>query len=294
MARPLKINGTSGLKEMTDTELDGICYLLRVAYAAQVNGGGNGSLNVGGAGTVIGSAADTSSTRVTASQGRNYSGAADYPATPALGTETDNTYSYKQVQTVPSFPSAATLDADAYMIINGTSGIRVANTAAHFYDEILAQTIVDMRTGDQVGTYKVQGSTPGTGWVDKGAFFVDSTYLATSTVKLWLKTSATASAVTLPVELNSTSGIRESSGTFNQNHSMIQNILLPALTRRISNGNLVYSVAAATAGTNRGVFTDTKITTSTTTSGFSNPTYTRTSTPSGAAVVQSTFYFNLA
>jgi len=75
---------------------------------------------------------------------------------------------------------------------------------------------------------------------------------------------------------------------------MIQNVLLPTLTRRISNGDLEYSVAAATSGENRGIYTNTKQTASTATYSFSNPTYYTTNTPSGVAVIQDTFYFNLA
>ena len=40
MARPLKIkSGNDGLKEMTDAELDRICYNLRARYAALLSAG---------------------------------------------------------------------------------------------------------------------------------------------------------------------------------------------------------------------------------------------------------------
>ena len=37
MARPLKINGTSGLKQMSDTELDRLQYNIRKRYASFLN-----------------------------------------------------------------------------------------------------------------------------------------------------------------------------------------------------------------------------------------------------------------
>lgn len=295
MARPLKIDGTSGVQEMSDAELDGICYLLRVAYANQLNSGGTGSINVGGTGTSIGSATDTSATQQTASQGRDYVGGSDYPAAPGTGYETDATFNYKQVKTgIPGFPSNATLDSSGFLIIDGTSGLRVVNTEAQIYAEIIAQTLTDMKTGDEVGTYRVATGSPGTGWVDKGTFFTDTTYSAGSTTwKYFLKTSGTASTVTLPMMLSGTD-ITEATGTFDQSHAMIQNVLLPCLTRRINSGDLVYNVNTSGSAINRGSFTNTYQAGSATSNSFSNPTYYTTSTPSGGTSVVATYTLSLA
>ena len=82
---------------------------------------------------------------------------------------------------------------------------------------------------------------------------------------------------------------------------MIQNVLLPALTRRMSEG--LHYVVATSAGSgdsaggrgaiNRGSFTDTKQTVTTNTTSFSSPTYSSISTPSGTASTVSTFTLNL-
>lgn len=71
MARPLRIDGTSGLIEMSDADLDRICYYLRVAYANQLNSNGAGRIFIGATDTVIGTASDTSSTQEVASNPRN-------------------------------------------------------------------------------------------------------------------------------------------------------------------------------------------------------------------------------
>ena len=114
MARPLKINGTSGLKQMTDGELDRLQYNIRTRYASflqyyhtstgvnAANGqtasgnGPAGALNVGAVSgwTSIGSATDTISTQQTATNPRNNSGGDDYPASPGIGSNTVTTYNF--------------------------------------------------------------------------------------------------------------------------------------------------------------------------------------------------------
>ena len=297
MSRPLKLDGTSGIIEMSDAQLDGICYYLRKAYANQLNAGGDGYIAVSGTGTAIGSASDTSYIAATASKTRNYDGVLnDYPAAPGTTLTTDSTYNYTQDRTYPGFPSATTLDDYGFIILDGTTGLRTANTEAQIYAEVIAQTIADMRTGDEVGTYRVATSSPGAGWVSKGTWYVDSTYSAGSTTyTLYLKTSGTAPTMYAPLQIDfTTNGIQEAQGTFNENHTMIQNVLLPALTRRISSGDLNYSVATSTSGITRGTFYDTRQTSSTTSNSYSNPTYYTTSTPSGTATTATTYYLRLA
>lgn len=297
MSRPLKLDGTSGIIEMTDTQLEGLTYYLRVAYAAQLNGDGDGRVYVGSGETEIGTASDTSYTAQTASQARNNDGTLnDYPAAPGTAEETDSTYSYRQDRTFPSFPGATTLDDYGFVILDGSTGLRTVNTEAQIYAEVIAQTITAMRTGDEVGTYRVGTSSPGTGWTSKGTWFVDTTYDAgATTYNLYLKTSGTAPTLYTPLEIDFTNnGIQEAQGTFNENHNMIQQILLPALTRRIDSGDLNYSVATTQSGITRGTFYNTAQTESTTSQSFTDPTYYTTSTPSGTATTQDTYYLLLA
>lgn len=110
-----------------------------------------------------------------------------------------------------------------------------------------------------------------------------------------MKTSATIpGSLVRPIQIDGTSGVKEASGTFDHNHAMIQNVLLPILTGRISNGDLTYSVGGSITALNRGVFTDTKQTATSNTQSFTNPTYYTTSTPIGVAVTQNIYYLNLA
>lgn len=301
MVRPLEFL-SGNLESMSDADLDRLQYYLRVAYAAQLDAGGDGSISVGSSQTSIGSASDTSSTQQTNTTVRivNDGIIQTYPAYPGLGTETDSTFNYQQDQTVPSFPSASTLNADGYAFYDNTAGaIQTANTASHLYDEVLAQCITDMRTGDEVGTYRISTSTPTDGgagtWTDKGTWYTDSTYDAgTTTYKLWLKTAMTSipGSDIEPVGLDG-SDLKER-GILNSNN-LIQNVLLPALTRRMSSGDLLYTVVTSTpSGINRGTFTDTRQTTASNTQSFSDPNYNSTSTPTGTATVQTTYYLNLA
>lgn len=295
MARPLKIVGTV-VQEINNDEVNYLAYYLQVAYANQLDAGGNGSINVGGTGVNIGSSTDTSSTLRQSTNSRNYSGGTDYVGAPGIGSETDANYSYKQIQTVPSFPSTATLNSDGYLCLDGSSGYRIASSASDLYDEIIATAISELKSGNEVGSYRIATSSPGTGWVSKGAWYVDTTYSAgTTTYNLYLrKSNAAPTSQARPMQLDGASGIIAASGTMDQSHAIIQNVLLPALTRRLSNGNLKYTVGTSLVGTDKGVWSDTKQTAGTDTFTFSNPTYTSTSTPSGAKVVQNTYYLGLA
>ena len=298
MVRPLKYD-SGNLQEFSDADLDRLCYNLRVAYANQLNSSGNGYIFTGSGETSIGSASDTSSTQRTSTVTRivNDGVIQTYPAYPGIGTETDATYNYRQKQGVPTFPTDSTMNTDGYVYYSNDEVV-VANTAAHLYDEILSQTITDMRTGDEVGTYRISTSTPTNGgagtWTDKGTWFVDSTYSAGSTTyKLWLKRSLTTVPGTsvLPVGLD-TDDLKERPIANTDN--IIQNILLPALTRRMNDGDLKYTVVTSTpSGVNRGSFLNTRQTSASNTQSFSNPTYSSTSTPTGSATTQTTYYLNL-
>lgn len=309
MARPLAWTGAH-LKEMTDAELDRLIYYLQVAYAAQLDAGGKGYVYVGGTGgTVIGSASDTSSTyqeNTTAAPADNI--IQSYPVAPGIGSETDTTYTYRQDQSVPTFPSAATQDADGYTYYTGTN-IRVTNTEAHLYDEILAQAITEIRSGNEVGGYRVASAEPTAGgagtWSDKGTFFLDSRYAGTgdTTYKLWLKTALTTVPGTnvYPVGVVTT-GAHLRQRPITNTDPLIQNILLPALTYQLGDGvtsKLKYSVSTTAGGTDKGIFTDTKYDQSTdgtyATGTGASEVYHSSSTPNtaGTTTTVSTYYFRL-
>jgi len=321
MARPLKIkSGNDGLKEMTDAELDRICYNLRARFATQLNADTitTSKIVIGSVSgyTLIGTGANTIATQVTNTKARTnsagdditptYDGttapsAGDWPSQASIGTNTVTTYNYYQDRRVPSYPSNSTLNSDAYFYWNTTDGKLqiVGSDEADIYDEIIAQCITDMKTGDEVGTYRVSTSTPTDGgagtWVDKGTFFQDTTYSAgTTTYKLWLKTALTTIPGTEvnPVGWNSTDQtIKEKSIAVGDN--LINNVLLPVLRRRLDDGNLNYTVSTTQTGENRGSFIDKRQSGQSSSFSFSDPTYSTTATPNGAAGDINTYYLNL-
>ena len=300
MVRPLHRESTNILAEMTDSQLDRLSYYLRVAYAAQLNAGGNGSISIGSSHTSIGSLQDTIEAAQTASQARDNTGGPDYPTAPGTTeTNSDTLYEYQQKRTVPSFPSSSVLNSDGYVYYS-SGEIIVASTAAHLYDEIISQTITDMRTGDEVGTYRIDTATPTQGgngtWTDKGEWFVDHVYGSGNTVaqslsnqtvnatyKLYLRTAMDTVPGTdvFPIGLDTTD-LKER-GILNS-ENLIQNVLLPALTRRISDGDLQYSVVDTVTGIDRGTFINTrKQGTPSVTKTFDGSTYFTISRPTGSA-----------
>ena len=293
MSRPLRIDGTAGLIEMSDADLDKLCYRLRRAYADQLNANGNGSLNVGGSGTTIGSASDTSRTQ------RVNTGSNTQPY-PGTGTETDASFTYKQNRNIPSSPSSTTLNNDGFVIIDGTSGV-ISATESQIVSTIITQTITDMRTGDEVGTYRISTSNPGNGtWVNKGTWFTDTTYSGSTTYYLWLKTLNSTSPGTdiYPLGIDGTLGLKELFISVSSN--LVQNILLPILTRNMAN-DLYYQVSTSSSSINRGAFLDTRL--SSTSNSQSNPpagtnpgssdVYRSFSTPSGSAATFQNYYLIL-
>ena len=307
VARPLKYDGTNTLQDMSDADLERLIYQLQSSYAEQINSGGNGNVNVGGSGTTIGTASDTSSTQQTNTTVRilNDGIIQTFPAYPGIGSETDATYTYKQLRTVPSAVSSADFNVNGMLFYDSANDeFEPFSTEAQLANVILDQAITNMRTGDEVGSYRVSTSTPTNGgaglWTDKGTFFSDTTYSAgTTTYKLWVKRNLTTppgAGVVEPVGLDSDGGGTAIGNIHRRaigiNDRLIQNVLLPALTRKMSSG-LYYTVSTSQTGENRGAFTDTKQTSTSNTQNFSDPNYNSTSTPSGAASTVTTYYLNM-
>jgi len=317
MSRPLKIVSSNILREMSDNDLDYINYRLREIYANKLNDGTitSGQLRIGTASgyTSIGSAVNTITAISTASQARtNNSGddvdpdgagpteAGDWPSAPSL-TENTNTTTYFQDQLaggIPTYPANSVLDDDSFLLYSGNA-LRVAGaTEAQLYDDIVSQCIADMKTGDEVGTYRVSTSTPTDGgagtWIDKGTWFSDTTYdQGTTTYKYWLKTRLTTRPSYSIEPLRWTgSQVREMDS--DQLDNLCTNVLLPVLRRRLDDGDLNYTVGTSIgADINRGSFVDKKQTGSTASYAFTDPTYYTYSTPSGAASDVNTYYLLL-
>ena len=303
---PLKFDGTNSLQDMTSAELDRVIYYTQVAYALQMNAAGNGHINVGGGDTSIGSASDTSSTPQTNTVNRilNNGIIETHPGYPGIGSETDATYAYSQDRGTPGAVSSANFNVNGLMFYDSANDeLEPFSTESQLADVILDQAITNMRTGDEVGSYRVSTSTPTNGgagtWTDKGTWMSDTTYSAgTTTYKLWLKTAldSVPGSDVFPIGLDSDGG-GTAVGNIHQRDitntgRLIQNVLLPALTRKMSSG-LYYSVATSISGINRGTFTDTKQTTESRSRSFSSGQYRSISTPSGAAVTQTTYYLNM-
>lgn len=293
MSRPLRFDGTAGLIEMSDADLDRLCYYLRVAYSTQLNSNGQGSINVGGSGTNIGSASDTSRTQ-------NVNTGSNYQPYPGTGTETDASFTYYQNRNIPSSPSSSILDSQGFVVIDGVSGV-ISSSESQITSTIISQTIADMRTGDEVGTYRISTTNPGNGtWVNKGTWFIDTTYNSSTTYYLWLKTghSSIPGSNVYPLTVDGTSGLKEIDIISSSN--LIQNILLPILTRNMSN-DLYYQISTSSGTINRGTFLDTRLDSTSNTQ--SNPpvgtdpggsdVYRSFSTPSGSGVSFQNYYLIL-
>ena len=303
---PLKYDGSNTLQDMSSSDLERLIYYLQVAYAAQLNGSGNGYVFVGSGATTIGSAADTSATTQTnqTARGINDGIIQGYPSFPGIGSETDTSYSYQQDQNTPSAVSSANFNLRGMLFYDsGNDELEPFSTESQLADVITDQAITNMRTGDEVGTYRVATSEPSSGgagtYVDKGTLFADTTFSAgTTTYKLWLKTAldSVPGSDVFPVGLDS-----DGSGTVTGNihqrlivntGSLIQSVLLPALTRKMSSG-LRYTVATSISGINRGALTDTKQTGTTNSQTLAGGCYKSISTPSGTASTVNTYYLNL-
>lgn len=273
MSRPLYYDASGAsnvinLRAMTDAELDALAHSVRVAYAAQLNAGGEGSLFVGSSGsTSIGSLRDTVSTQETAgtpSPG-NQDGTDQYPPSASVNIGHDQsaalTYFRQRRTTPPSFPNAATLGTHSYLCLDGSYDIKVAKDESDIISGIINVCLDELKSGDLVGSYKVQINSPGTNWADKGAWFIDTTYdnADNITYKLWLRTSATSvNADVLPLKLDNNEIKRHTD--ISSTSGIVQNVLLPTMTRRLSTGtSLCYDVdSTISAGVSRGLFKNTR------------------------------------
>jgi hypothetical protein len=310
---PIFYGGADTIKDMSSANLERLIYYLQTAYAAQLNASGNGYIFVGSGETTIGSATDTSNTQQTNSTQRiiNDGIIQGYPSYPGVGTETDTTYSYQQKRTVPSAVSSG--DFNRYGMIfydSANDEIEPFSTEAQLAAVIVDQAITNIISVNEVGSYRVGTSAPTFGqagtWVDKGTWFQDTTYDGNSdNFKLWLKTALNTvpGSDIYPVGLEDDGGGTPTGNLINRDFgtgagTLINEVLLPALTRKMSSG-LYYQVStsAAAGSLQRGSFTDTSLSGVTNTQVFQQEGatyfYRSVSTPSGTASTVQTYYLNL-
>lgn len=310
MVRPLYRESANILAEMTNSQLERLVYTLQRAYANQLDNGGNGHINVGGSGTSIGSATDTVSTVQTSGgiAAPPNNGVQSYPSPPGIGDTGSGSFSYKQDRGVPSFPSNTAFDEKGFVKLDGISTLEVSNDETEIYNAVISQTVTAIRDGNEVGSYRISSSAPDSGgagtWKDKGTFFHDDRYgnVNETTYKYWLKTDLTTPPGTeiKPIGItNSSDGNLIERDISAITDVIIADVLLPILTRRISSGDLQYTVSGTNTNS-RGSFTDTRFSSGTTSnfttgSGSSEVYYTR-STPntSGSTTTVNTYYLNMS
>jgi len=274
MTRPLHYDGSSGtinIREMTDANLERLVYYVQVAYATQISSNGKGYIYVGSGGTALGSHSDTLSAgnannSIAAAPG---DGVQSQPAYPGITSVNGTAYIYKQDRTFPSFPNAAALNANSYLCLDGSNDIKVAKDEADIITAIINTALTNLKSGNEVGSYRISASTPNSGgagtWTNKGTWFIDKYYANNGNVtyKYWLKTALTTipGSDVFPLKLSSNDLKIHSSIT--NTGDLVQNVLLPTMTRRLSTGtSLCYVVAtsAPSGAQSRGTVTNKRFT----------------------------------
>ena len=163
--RPIKWDYTlNGFKEWSDSEIGALKYNLAVAFGNYLNGGGIGA--VGGVSTGTGKAdifnpagGSTTDTRRNAASNSNTAGGGtgtDYPGYPSTTTSTISSSRWQQNLDAVGMPSAATITDQSFLYYKGSGyQFQYINTETDFLDTIVNDAISIMRTGHEVGTYRV-------------------------------------------------------------------------------------------------------------------------------------------
>jgi len=274
MNRPLRYDGsgdTINLREMTDANLERLVYYTQVAYATQLHNSGKGYIYSGSGATSIGSHQDTltnpnsPNTRAAPTDGIIQT----HPGSPGISSINGINYTYRQDRTVPSFPNTSTLDTNSYLYLDGSYDIKVETAESEIISSIINAALTQLKSGNEVGSYRVSTGTPSSGgagtWTDKGTWFIDKYYQNNGNVtyKLYLKRSLTTipGSNILPLKLSS-NDLREHS-SITDTSDLVQNVLLPTMTRRLSTGtSLCYEVvsSAPTGAQARGTVTNKRFT----------------------------------
>lgn len=273
--RPFKIDGTTGLKQMSDGELDYVSYVTRVAYAALTNGPGHLTINSAPAGySSIGSVTDESRTvgRRSTNIGDVWGVGPGDGNVHAPGTESSVTYTlsqnYNNSNDVPSSTNwnlgpLVAVDA-SFNNVQPLGYIDGVQTLQDVYDTLIDPIVQDIEGGG-VGIFKLATSSPGGDWTSTGHSMANravnpANYSgpSTTTYTLYKRTSETSSSVVRPVRTDSNTGFKEMSDV------EITNYTLPLLYNRINEGNrLVYTFGADSTGIDAGSYTETHYNSST-------------------------------
>ena len=226
-ATPVSSANLQGLQAMSVNEIKNyVANILTVSFGANSDGTGTGEINIttnnSGAGTAIGTFADTDRTEATGT----------HPATGAIDTVT---YYAKQV-------SAAASESVTNRPIKYSSGSIKEMTDAEIDSELLDYAISAMvaETSYTAGQYRLQATAPSGGtWVSRYTL-TDVANGGNTTTYLWQKTAATSTPDTSlkPLKLINTKDIKEMSS------SEILQMLPNFRNRIIDSGAGTYKVQA--------------------------------------------------
>ena len=278
--RPLRINGTQGLIEMTDTEMAYMRYRIRTNFALNEMAGWL-RINSTPAGWVSrGSATDQSRSvgRTTVTQPGGSAGWGSTQVAAVPGTLGATTYTISQNGNRPTEATLLAL-ADGPLVANAGdfSDLAPMNTGGvqDVYDTVIDQTIQDIEGGGN-GIFNLGTSVPA-GYVSTGYTMANRQVTpgstggpGTTTFTLSINRGEAAPTVVRPVRYDSGGGVIE------MTDGEIEAWGVQFLAGRYSDGNrLVYNFATTAAGINCGQFADTIYTGTTGNTLLSGATYYR-------------------
>lgn len=266
------------LAEMNDTQLGTIVHYLQQAYANQLNVNGAGAFFASASNSNAGSATDTRRTQ------------RSHPAF-FIGTGTQSVGTFFYEHNISANVGLAN-NVFAPLYWNGDAIQR--STSSTLISEIFETVRNLILSGNDLGSYRIQANSPGTGWVNKNDnIFRDTIYnnQVQTQYRLWLKTGGVN-----PPNPNNTQEALQWNGndiqrlaTTSVNSSLIANYLLPHFSAwAISNG-LRWRVDTFAQGTTRSTFIDTR---RSTTQNTLVHTDAYVSTPVGSAVQFEMYFFN--
>ena len=313
--RPLKWDYTlNGFREWSDSELGALRYNLAVAYGDYLNSGGigsNGAVSTGTGKSDIynpagGSTSDTRRNQVSNSNAAGGDASEDWPGYPSTTVSTISSVRWQQNLDSVTMPSAGTITDHSFLYYQGSGyQFQYINSETDFLETIINDTISEMRSSHEVGTYRISTGTPSNGgggtWTDKGLVFTDTTYSNGSTsYRLYLKRNLSDPS---PYAPSTPTSHRWTVGGVSQGFhpqdigtggGLIQNCLLTILRRNCSGGSkLQYRMGTSNNGINRGSMTDRRQEGSSTSQNYSDPNYISTRTPSGGNSSITNYYFKL-
>lgn len=293
------------LKEFTDDELDYLSYNIRVAYVNELLASndvtGKLSLSALTNYAIIGSANDTS--RDVATQTRandDLPAPGDDSSFPLDENFTTVTYNFYQHNVVPSYPSTSQLNSNSYIVFDTTTNnLKIAGETEN---DIVSTVIEDvknqMKSGDELGSYRVSLSAPTNGtWTNISTAFIDTRYLESDiTFYLYLKVSNETGEIPnestnypLRYDDSITYGKRLKQMEMSSSSNLVQNVFLPILKRNYPVYDLT-STAPTGTQSSKGTLVNKYYSQSVSESSGST-TYTRVDTPDVSGTITSNTYY---